>query len=126
MHRRAVQLNRVWEEGENTLCGSSYASLFGDYCLQTLGGGGSRSSLTGGCPAWVMDAGGILITIGVKGTDTVVEVPSADRPLGGTILRDIKAWDQQCSIRVRRIRISGHAHRSLLKCTMAKPRIMEA
>ena len=29
-------------------------------------------------------------------------------------LRDIKAWDQQCSIRVRIIRILGHAHRTLL------------
>ena len=29
-------------------------------------------------------------------------------------LRDIKAWDQQCSIRIRIIRTLGHAHRTLL------------
>ena len=33
-------------------------------------------------------------------------------------LRDIKAWDQQCSIRVRIIRTLGHAHRTLLWCTI--------
>ena len=109
-----VQLNRVWGEWvgrENTLCGSSYASLLGHErllcpcCLQVPHrrfrlDGGSRSSLTVGCGGRT-GVPGVLTGVGTLGNGQVVSLSpsgqkgrilsymyhclSADRPLGGTI-----------------------------------------